>query len=172
MAGNIETVLATLNASHVRYLVVGGVAVVLHGHLRTTADLDLVVDLEAANVARAIAALTSLGFRPRAPVPAADFADKTVRDAWVADKGMTVFSLWNPKMPGFEVDLFAEPPFDFIAASGRAVRAPLESTEAPVVSIEDLIELKRAAGRPQDLQDIAALEELLRASHAEDAADD
>lgn len=40
--------LSALNATGVRYLVVGGVAVVLHGHLRTTADLDLVVSLEPA----------------------------------------------------------------------------------------------------------------------------
>jgi hypothetical protein len=44
----IEQVLAALNAENVRYLVVGGVAVVLHGHLRTTADLDLVVELKRA----------------------------------------------------------------------------------------------------------------------------
>ena len=41
MVGAIEQVLSALNASRVRYLVVGGVAVVLHGHLRATADLDL-----------------------------------------------------------------------------------------------------------------------------------
>jgi hypothetical protein len=80
---------------------------------------------------------------------------------------MTVFSLWNPKMPGFEVDLFAEAPFDFAEVSGRAVRAALETTEASVVSIEDLIQLKRAAGRPQDLQDIAALEQLRRANRGQ-----
>jgi len=50
--------------------VVGGVAVVLHGSLRTTADLDLVVRIERANAERAIGALESLGYRPRALVPA------------------------------------------------------------------------------------------------------
>lgn len=121
-AGNVETVLAALNAAQVRYLVVGGVAVALHGYLRTTADLDLVIDLDEANAARAIAALTGLGFGPRAPVAATDFARDNVRRAWVADKGMTVFWLWRPRMPGFEVDLFAEVPFDFDAAEIRAVR--------------------------------------------------
>ena len=54
MTGAIERVLAALNAAEVRYLVVGGVAVVLHGYLRTTADLDLVVELETDNVLRAV----------------------------------------------------------------------------------------------------------------------
>src|SRR6266568_752754 len=69
----IEQVLATLSAAKVRYLVVGGVAVVLHGHLRTTAALDLVVALDEGNARRAVEALESMGFRPRAPVPAALF---------------------------------------------------------------------------------------------------
>jgi len=171
MAGNVESVLNALNAAGVRYLVVGGVAVVLHGHLRTTADLDLVVDLEEENVTRAVQALTRLGFKPRAPVPAAQLADDHIRRGWVEHRGMTVFSLWNARMPGFEVDIFAESPFDFTAAAGRAVRAMLDTTEAPVASLDDLIALKRAAGRPQDLQDIAALEEIRRQCTAEEDDD-
>lgn len=171
MSGNVEAVLAALNAANVRYLIAGGVAVVLHGHLRTTADLDLIVDLETPNVTRAITALTGLGFRPRAPVPAAQLADEVIRQDWVKNKGMTVFSLWNPQMPGLEVDIFAEAPLDFSAAWTRSVRAPLDTTEAPVVSIDDLISLKRAAGRPKDLEDIAALEALRDLAGSEEPRD-
>jgi hypothetical protein len=64
MVGAIEQVLSALNASRVRYLVVVEVAVVLHGHLRATADLDLVVQLGAENALGAVRALESLGFRP------------------------------------------------------------------------------------------------------------
>ena len=97
MVGDIERVLDALNAAGVRYLVVGGVAVVLHGHLRTTADLDLVVQLDRDNVLRAMRALTGLGYRPRAPVAAEAFADEEVRESWVRDKGLTVFSLWSSR---------------------------------------------------------------------------
>ncbi|HEY6104570.1 MAG TPA: hypothetical protein VIV59_01215, partial [Anaeromyxobacteraceae bacterium] len=76
-----------------------GVAVVLHGHLRTTADLDLVVSLVPANVRRALAALGGLGFRPRAPVRADDFADPAARAGWAEEEGMTVFSLWSAQVP-------------------------------------------------------------------------
>lgn len=96
----IESVLKALNDSGVRYLVVGGIAVVMHGHLRTTADLDLVVDL------------------------------------------------------------FVREPFDFDAVYARAARAQLDTTTATVIALEDLVALKRAAGRPQDLADIDALERL------------
>jgi hypothetical protein len=154
----IEQVLAALNSAGVRYLVVGGVAVVLHGHLRTTADLDLVVALADDNLRRAMPALARLGFRPRAPVPAEDFLDPEKRAVWVAEKGLTVFALWSGQLPGIEVDLFVEKPFDFEQAYARGVQVSLDTTTATVASLEDLIALKRAAGRPLDLADVQALE--------------
>lgn len=74
MIGEIEKVIGALNQERVRFLVAGGVAVVLHGYLRTTADLDLVVQLDSSNVLRALRALGSLGYRPRAPVAPEDFS--------------------------------------------------------------------------------------------------
>ena len=86
MVGAIEQVLSALNASRVRYLVVGGVAVVLHGHLRATADLDLIVQLGTENALDAVRVLEGLGFSPVAPVPATMFADPTARQSWIEDK--------------------------------------------------------------------------------------
>ena len=154
----IEQVLAALNVAGVRYLVVGGVAVVLHGHLRTTADLDLVVSLEPANARRAIEAVAALGYRARAPVPAERFADGAERAAWISEKGLTVFSLWSDRLPGLELDLFVREPFDFEQAWARRVTVALDSTTATVVSLQDLLALKRSASRPQDLADVEALE--------------
>ena len=160
MVGAIEAVLASLNAAGVRYLVVGGVAVVLHGYLRTTADLDLVVQLSPDNAQRAVRALASLGYRPRAPVSAEQFADPAIRQSWLREKGLTVLGLWSDRYPGLEVDLFVDEPFDFDAAYSRAVTVDLDSTTATVVSLTDLIDLKKAAGRPMDLADIEALRTL------------
>jgi hypothetical protein len=160
MLGDIERTLAALAEANVRYLVVGGVAVVLHGHLRVTANLDLVVELEPDNVCRAIVALQGLGFRPRAPVPAMQFADPQIRKTWVESKGLTVFSLWSPTLVGLEVDVLAREPFDFDATYGRAVRVELQTCTAAVISIDDLIVLKQAAGRPRDVEDVTALRTL------------
>lgn len=158
----IEQVLAALNGAEVRYLVVGGVAVVLHGHLRTTADLDLVVALDERNAARAIGALESLGFRPRAPVPAAMFADARARAGWIEEKGLTVFSLASDRVAGLEVDLFVEEPFDFEEAYSRSVTVRLDATTTRVAALRDLVAMKRAAGRPLDHSDADALEAIDR----------
>jgi hypothetical protein len=146
--------------ANVRYLVVGGVAVVLHGIPRFTADLDLVVALEPPNALAAMTALVALGYQPRAPVQAIQFADPATRRSWIDDKGLVVFSLWSPTHPATEIDVFVEEPFPFDEAYGRAVRADLGSCVVTIASVDDLIELKRRVGRPKDLADIAALEKL------------
>jgi hypothetical protein len=160
--GDLERIFAALEASRVRYLVVGGVAVVLHGHPRFTADLDLVIALDRPNLRAARAALEGLGYRPRAPVSLEQFVDPDVRRGWVEDKGMTVFSLWSPHFPATEIDLFASEPLPFEAAYARAARLDLGELTVTVASIRDLIALKRQAGRPQDLEDVRTLEAIAR----------
>lgn len=172
MVGEIEAVLDALNRANVRYLVVGGVAVVLHGYLRTTADLDLVIQLERENVLRGMAALRDLQYRSRAPVPAEALADQSVRERWVREKGLAVFSLWSPAHPTLEIDVLVSEPFDFDAVFSRAIRVPLEKTEVTVIALEDLITLKRQVGRPRDLEDVAALESLRQAEGPGESAND
>ena len=165
MSTPITSVLNALNSASVRYLIVGGVAVVLHGHLRTTADLDVVIQLSNSNLSSALQVLKNLDFSPRAPVNLDAFADENTRREWVEDKGLTVFSLWSPKFPAFELDVFVVEPFDFDEVYSRALSVDLGDAQATVVSLEDLIQLKKFSGRTQDLADIEALNAL----HSDDA---
>ncbi len=165
MRRRVERVLGALEREGVRFLVVGGVAVVLHGYLRTTVDLDLVIQLDRGNVLHAVDAFKRLGFQPRVPVQLESFADESERARWAREKKARVFSLGHPDEPGFLVDLFVEEPFDFDERYHRAAIAPLGEVEVRVLAIEDLVEMKRAAGRAQDLADVEAL---LRLQVAED----
>ncbi len=155
-----EPVLAALDAAHVRFVVVGGVAVVLHGHPRMTADLDLVIDLAAEPAARAIEALVRIGMEPRLPVDPHGFGDPEVRRRWVEERHLTVFTMLDPNEPLLEVDLLAETPLPFEELWDNATTVALGSSAIRVASIDHLIAMKGAAGRPQDLADIAALEAL------------
>ena len=161
-ATDLERIFAALEAGGVRYLVVGGVAVVLHGHLRFTADLDLVLAMDAGNLRRALDALSQLGYRPRAPVSLDEILDPVTRKRWIEEKRMTVLSFASPVMPTTEVDLFATEPFPFEAAYERALHAQLQGISVTVASLHDLIALKRSAGRPQDLEDVQILEAIER----------
>jgi hypothetical protein len=135
------------------YLIVGGVAIVLHGYPRFTADLDLVLALDSPNVLLALRSLHALGYKPRAPVPVEQFADEEIRKSWIEKKGLVVFSLSSSQFPVTQVDLFVQEPFPFEEAYARALRADLGFATVTVASIADLIELKRRAGRAKDLED-------------------
>jgi hypothetical protein len=104
--------------------------------------------------------LKDLGFQPVVPVPLEAFADPNLRESWIRDKNLMVFSLWHPDRPSILIDLFASEPFNFSEVYARALRVQLDSTEATVIAAQDLIALKRQAGRAQDLADIEALERL------------
>ncbi len=157
-----EPLFHALNGAGVRYVVVGGLATVLHGHARLTADVDLVIDLAPNEARKAMEVLTHLGLRARAPVDPLAFADATVRRDWIEQKGMRVFSLYDPSNPMLEVDLFAEHLIDFEDLWRRAETVELAHTVVRVASIPHLIRLKQLAGRPQDLADIEALELIRR----------
>lgn len=157
----IQAIFLALNQAGVRYLVVGGLAVVAHGYVRFTADVDLVLDPEIDNLRRAVAVFGQLGYQPRAPVPLEDFLDPAKRAQWRAEKGMVAFSLFSSQRARTEVDLFLEAPFDFSAALARAKHEEA-SPGVPVcmVGLADLLGMKRAAGRAKDLEDIRVLEQL------------
>jgi predicted nucleotidyltransferase len=152
-----------LNDAGIRYVVVGGLAVVLHGHARLTADVDLVVDLDEEQAKKAIGALVGMGLQSRVPVDPIEFADRSIRDSWIRDRGMQVFSMFDPSNPMRVVDLFVDHPLPFEDLWARSANFELQDTTVRVASIPDLIHLKRLAGRPQDLADIEQLQAILQA---------
>jgi hypothetical protein len=165
---SVIEILSALNRAEVRYLVAGGLAVVAHGYLRFTADIDLVLDLHQDNLQRAVRVFQDLGYSPRAPVPFADFADATHRSAWVKEKGLTVFSLYSQTHPATEIDLFVESPFDFERAYSSAFRQSVGlGVVVTFVAFEDLLAMKRKANRAVDLEDIARLERIRQVSSDE-----
>jgi hypothetical protein len=158
-----ENVLRMLQKKNVRHAVAGGVALVLHGVVRFTADLDLIVDLEQENLRRFIQAINELGYRPRNPVPAEDFLDPAKRVQWKREKAMEVFSFVDPTQPMTLVDVFMEEKIPFREIERDIVRITAKGLAIPVVSPGHLKRLKKAAGRPQDIADIEALESLEKA---------
>ena len=168
MAGFIKNIFRTLNNEEVRYLVVGGVAVNLYGVVRATADIDIVVKLSHENVLRLSKAMDRLGYVPKIPVTIEDFADPEKRESWIRDKGMIVFSLYRPPRTLGSIDVFVREPFDFEEAYSRRHVEVVGDIEIPLVSIDDLIYLKKEAARTQDLADIEALEALKEIREEED----
>jgi hypothetical protein len=159
---SFEAIVGALNRAGVRYLVAGGLAVNAHGYVRLTHDVDLVVRLDPANILPAFAALAGLGYRPLAPVTAAQFADPAQRAAWIRDKGMTVLNFHSDQHRTATVDIFVSDPFDFDAEYARALQADLSpGTVVRFVSIPTLIAMKERANRARDRDDIEHLQMIL-----------
>jgi predicted nucleotidyltransferase len=155
-----ETLFRKLQGKKIDYMVVGGVALVLQGAVRMTADLDLMVALNENNLTAFVAVMNEMGFRPKAPVSAEAFISAENRESWMRDKGMQVFSFYHPEEMVSLVDVFVHEPIPYNEMSKRRDEKVLDDIIIPVVSIQDLIRLKRIAGRPQDIEDIKALEAL------------
>lgn len=164
MAFNVREIFGALDAASVDYVVVGGLAVILHGYLRATADLDLAIGLSPDNAGRAMRSLASIGLRPRLPVAAEDFADAEKRQDWLSNRNMRVFPMWDPANPLRSVDVFIDEPIAFDQLLADAVIKDLDGLRVPVASIAHLIEMKRIAGRARDLDDIDKLQQILDAS--------
>jgi len=158
-----ENVFSKLQEDGIRYAVAGGVALVLHGVVRLTADLDLIVDLETENLGRFIRSMQELGFQPRNPVKAEGLLDPATRKAWKREKNMDVFSFIDPAQPMSLIDVFIEEQLPFGELAQDLIPMTAKGITIPVVSLRHLKRLKRAAGRPQDLADIEAIESLERA---------
>ena len=158
---DVEAILRALNGAHVRYLIVGGLAVVAHGYPRLTVDVDIVLNLERENVLRAMRALDVIGYRPLVPVKSEQFADETLRESWRKEKHMIVFQLANLNRPSTRLDIFVSEPFDFDEEYAQAEWLDVAGIPSPILRIETLIEMKRASARPKDLGDAGELKKLL-----------
>ena len=160
-ADSVRSIVDALRQSEARYLIVGGLAVVAHGYVRYTSDVDLVVALDTENVLRAMGALAKLGYRPRVPVRLDDFANAELREQWMTEKGMIVFQLFSDDHIETPIDVFISMPFDFELEWRKATWLPVVGgSQAPVVALDELLAMKAAVARDKDLIDIGQLRKL------------
>ena len=132
-----------LESAAAGYVVVSGVAVVLHGHIRPVLDLDIVVDPAPPETRRTLGALTLAGFVPSIPLPL---------------EMLTVLRLFDRS--GREVDLFIRYPIPFAELSRDAEIRNIGDQPVRIASLEHLLKAKRFNNRPHDLADIEGLMKL------------
>lgn len=157
----------SLNDADVRYIVVGGMAVVAHGYGRLTYDLDLVIQLNKENVLRTFSALKGIGYLPRVPVTAEQFGDNSTRQMFVSEKNMTVLSFFSDQYPETAVDVFVTEPFDFDSCYADSYNEEIDKdVTIRFVDLQTLITMKQVAGRDKDKDDIVHLRMI-----SEDTAD-
>jgi Nucleotidyltransferase of unknown function (DUF6036) len=145
-----ERILRALAEHGVDYVLIGGLAVQTHGHVRTTIDADLIPAPEPANLKRLAAALRSLDAR---------VLNQGAEDTPIDARMLRRATIWQFATRDGGVDVMHEVPGGrpYSELSERALRVRLGDIDVPVVDLDDLIQMKLARGCPTDLADIAAL---------------
>lgn len=156
-----KEILKKLQDEHFEYLVVGGLAVNLHGYSRITNDLDILILLNKENIAKFVKVIKSLNYKPKVPVELEDFISKENRKKWIEEKNMKVFSVYNPKDELEHIDVLLVYSLNFSEIYKRKVVYRVQEIEIPTISIPDLIKLKKEAGRKIDELDINVLTRIM-----------
>jgi hypothetical protein len=147
MYQDYKDLLSAFHAHGVKYLIVGGYAVIFHAQPRFTKDIDVFIKADLSNAQAVYAALAEFG-APLQNVRPEDFADRSSFFRFGHDpRGFDIL----PDLPGV----------DFDAAWERRVEGVIDSKsglKAFFISKDDLIAAKLASGRPQDLADVSAIQ--------------
>lgn len=140
---DFSDLLRIFNDHNVKYLVIGGYAVVQYAEPRFTKDLDMLISTDAENANAVYDSLKEFG---------APLTDLTPKD--FSEEGF----FFQMGVPPVRVDiLMGIPGINFNACWGRRIEVDFDGLRVIFISKQDLIESKRAAGRPQDLIDVDLL---------------
>lgn len=140
---DFDRIVASLNKHQADFMIIGGFAVVYHGHIRATKDLDLYIRRTEENAKRVVAALEEVGFASPEMTPA----------VFTADNGISLGT--SP----LQIDILSNlRGVDFDKAWAGRERGSFGRETVNYISREDLISNKHAAGRPVDLDDARELE--------------
>jgi hypothetical protein len=150
----LNRVCAALADRGVRYAVVGGYAVALHGAVRGTVDVDIAVGWNLKNLEKAELAMGDIGLQSRLPITAADVFQ--FRNEYVENRNLTAWNFFNSGDQSQQVDIIIT--YDLKGKRTKRV----ETFEGPVIILGkgDLMKMKTQSGRPQDKEDVLALKEI------------
>ncbi len=142
------------NDKSLKYAIAGGFAVALHGAVRGTVDVDIVLNLDEKNLTLCEEILKSMGFISRLPVDANMILKN--REMFIQERNLIAWSFYNPHNPIEIIDILIHKDL----ADMNSTKMKHAEIEISVIAKQDLISMKKESGRPQDLEDIKALENL------------
>lgn len=151
----LEKICAALKRAGVRYAIVGGYAVALHGAVRGTVDIDVAISWSRKSLSSTEKALIEIGLVSRLPITADDIFD--FRKEYIENRNLTAWNFYKPDDFSVQVDII----ISYDLKGKRTKRIQLASGPVQILDLRELIKMKRESARPQDLEDVQALERLL-----------
>ncbi len=141
----------SLENQKVNYAIVGGYAVALHGAVRGTVDIDLVVQWEKDQLIRVEQCMQSLGLLPRLPIDAEDLF--SYRDEYVNNRHLIAWNFYHPNDASKQIDVI----INYDLKKQLLVEKIINLQRVKILNRKDLIKMKQTSNRPQDIEDIKAL---------------
>ncbi len=154
-----EEILKEFQMQKVKYVLVGGFAVNLLGSMRSTADLDILVEMSDDNLKKIVEILKKQGYRVKQPVDPIKIVDRKVREDWIKNKHMKAFNFYKEEVLK-EVDIIIDSPVSFEDAKNNLEYIKIDDLMLPVISIDKLIQMKEKTGRTIDKLDIEELKKI------------
>ena len=152
-------ILREFQKQKVKYLLVGGIAVNLFGFVRSTADMDILVEMSNENLKKVVSILKKKGYHVKQPVDPMGIADEKLRYDWIHNKHMKAFNFYKEDELK-EVDIIIESPVSFKDAQKGRLCFRIDDLLLPVISIDNLIKMKSRTGRGVDKLDIEELKKI------------
>lgn len=150
-------VFTALNKAKIEYLIVGGVAVNLHGYTRFTGDIDILLTLSPDNLTKMDNTMKKMGYVERLPITIHGLSDPKKLKKYLKDKNMKAFTYISNKQLALDVDIITEESLDFAGFNKKKKVVHVWNLDLPVIGIDDLIGMKKKAGRNEDKFDVEAL---------------
>lgn len=150
----IYKVVEILQNYNIEYAIAGGYAVALHGAVRGTVDIDLVIKLDKNILLKIEYAFKEIGLQSRLPLKGEEVFN--FREEYIKNRNLIAWNFININNPAESVDILLTE--DLKKIRTKTIKSGIKTLK--IVSINDLIKMKNKSGRPQDLEDIKSLRSL------------
>ena len=148
----------------IEYIIIGGLAVNLHGVPRVTQDIDILISMKKENILKINKILQNLDYVSKLPVDPDQLADDKIRKKWIKDKNLKAFSFYHKKDNYKIIDIVLISPVDYKTAFMHKIVKRVADIEINLMDLDDLIKLKTFSGREQDLSDVKLLKKIKQLS--------
>lgn len=152
-----KDIFSSLEKAGVKYLIVGGVAVNLYGYSRFTGDVDILLALDERNLKKIDGLMRKMGYVERIPVSVKELKDEKKVRKFIKEKNLRAYTFISSHKPQLDIDIIVEESLSFDKYDKRKEIVEVWGLSLPVCHIDDLIDMKKSAGRDKDLIDLKAL---------------
>ena len=147
----LSELVKALKKEKINYMIVGGYAVNFHGYSRNTVDIDLIIKFTLANLKKIEKLLQQMGMVSRLPIDAVSVYK--FRDEYIKNRNLIAWNFYNENDPTDQIDIL----INHDVSDFKSEKFRVGQLEFKVISKEDLIRMKKKAGRDKDLLDIKEL---------------